>query len=387
MNLAVQTPDPVPSLPLRTATSARRRILVAATQGTGGGEEARIRTLLSGFEVVVFPYDRARKVASFWKLLKEIRSRRYDLVVMEGTGLAGGMALLLGRLLAGVPFMVSSGDAVGPFVGSKVPLLGPVFGLYERLLCGASAGFIGWTPYLAGRALSFGAPRAMTAPGWDLHDRSPSERAAARVRLRRRLNIRPNDFVVGIAGSLVWNPRCRYCYGHELVRALERVSRDDLVVLIVGDGNGRPRLEALAGDVERRVRFTGRVPQSEIPDYLSAMDVASLPQSLDGVGSFRYTTKLSEYLAAGLPVVTGQLPFAYDLDDGWLWRLPGRAPWDPRYLQALADFLDRLDEDELRTHAAAVPRARPLFDRESQVRRTTAFVTDAFRDRDVRRNP
>src|SRR6516164_921903 len=105
------------------------------------------------------------------------------------------------------------------------------------------------------------------------------------------------------------------------------------------------------------------------------MDVASLPQSVDGVGSFRYTTKLSEYLAAGLPVVTGQLPFAYDLDDGWLWRLPGRAPWDPRYLQALADFLDRLDEDELRTHAAAVPRARPLFDRESQVRRTTAFVT------------
>ena len=61
------------------------------------------------------------------------------------------------------------------------------------------------------------------------------------------------------------------------------------------------------------------------------MDVASLPQSVDGVGSFRYTTKLSEYLAARLPVVTGEIPLAFDLDDGWMWRLPGDAPWEERY--------------------------------------------------------
>ena len=50
-----------------------------------------------------------------------------------------------------------------------------------------------------------------------------------------------------------------------------------------------------------------------MPNHLAAFDLASLPQSVDGVGSFRYTTKLSEYLAAGLPIVTGQIPAAYDL--------------------------------------------------------------------------
>src|SRR5204863_4201797 len=96
--------------------------------------------------------------------------------------------------------------------------------------------------------------------------------------------------------------------------------------LLVGDGSGRARLEARAAGLPAgRVVFTGRVPQDELPAYYSAMDVGSLPQSVDRVGSFRYTTKLSEYLAFRLPVVTGHIPLAYDLDGGWLWRLPGAA--------------------------------------------------------------
>ena len=43
-------------------------------------------------------------------------------------------------------------------------------------------------------------------------------------------------------------------------------------------------------------------------EFLAAFDLASLPQSVDRVGSFRYSTKLSEYLAAGLPIVTSQIP-------------------------------------------------------------------------------
>ena len=61
-----------------------------------------------------------------------------------------------------------------------------------------------------------------------------------------------------------------------------------------------------------------------MPDYLCAFDVGSLSQSVDPVGSFRYTTKLSEYLAVGLPVITGEAPVAYDLDEGYLWRVPGK---------------------------------------------------------------
>jgi hypothetical protein len=124
------------------------------------------------------------------------------------------------------------------------------------------------------------------------------------------------------------------------------------------------------------VTLTGAVPRARVPSYLAAMDVASLPQSADSVGLFRYTTKLSEYLSAQLPIVTGQLPFAYDLDGGWLWRLPGAAPWDGRYLEALGALMDSLSAAEVEEFKKAVPTDHPAFDLKRQQERTRAFVQD-----------
>jgi glycosyltransferase involved in cell wall biosynthesis len=352
-------------------------VLAFATQGHAGNEEARILALLRGVNPELFPYDRTRKFRMFWRLLRAIRRTRPDLVVMEGTGLAGGAALILGRVLFGRRYVVSSGDAVGPWVGGRFRLLGPLFGLYERILCRLAAGFIGWTPYLAGRALTFGTPRAMTAAGWAPFTRTPEQRTADRLRLRAALGIPPGQLVVGIAGSLVWSGRYGYCYGWELVEAARGVRRSDATFLLVGDGNGRARLEARAkGLPAGRVVFAGRVPQAELPGYYAAMDIGSLPQSVDRVGSFRYTTKLSEYLAFGLPVVTGQIPLAYDLDGGWLWRLPGAAPWAAEYVAALTALIDGLDGKELTAKKAAVPADPPEFRYSDQAARAEAFVRE-----------
>ena len=130
-----------------------------ATQGSGGDDEARLRALLEPLNAEILPFDRRAKAAELPRRLGGLRTERPDLVVMEGTGGAGGLALLLGRLGYGIPYVVSSGDAVGPFVTAQSRLAGPVFGLYERWLCRLSAGFIGWSPYLTGRALTFGARR------------------------------------------------------------------------------------------------------------------------------------------------------------------------------------------------------------------------------------
>jgi Glycosyl transferases group 1 len=296
---------------------------------------------------------------------------------MEGTGWAGGLALMLG----GCRYVVSTGDAVGPFVAAHVPLLGPIFGLYERWLCRRSAGVIGWSPYLSGRALTFGAPRAMTAPGWAPGPLPVEDRAQARAEVRERLGIPADALVFGIVGSLAWVRRAGYSYGQELARALALVNRPDAWALIVGDGSGKDRLDNLAREIPGgRCVLTGRVPREEVPRYLAAMDVASLPQSLDGVGMFRYTTKLAEYLAAGLPVVTGRLPMAYDLDTGWLWRLPGEAPWEARYVAALAGLIDRLGPEELAGKRQAVPLDPPEFDRDRQVARVSQFIQEIIGD-------
>jgi glycosyltransferase involved in cell wall biosynthesis len=163
------------------------------------------------------------------------------------------------------------------------------------------------------------------------------------------------------------------------VQAIRRVERDDVRVLVVGDGDGLSHLRPAENDL--RVILTGRVPREDVPDYLAAMDVASLPQSVDGVGSFRYTTKLSEYIAAGLPIVTGRVPVAYDLDAGWIWRLPGAAPWDETYVAALARLMEEIQLDEVATRRGLVQRHLTIFDKELQQRHVAEFVSELVADR------
>jgi glycosyltransferase involved in cell wall biosynthesis len=351
------------------------RLACFATQGTGSGDEMRIHALLDELEPTVYAFDRRAKRRSAMRLLARLRRERPDLVVMEGTGLGGGLALLAARALQGTPYVVSTGDAVGPFLDGSRRGLGLPFGLYERALLRFSAGVVGWSPYIVGRALTFGAPRAVTAAGW-----APSVRSRARpdLRARQRLDLPTDALVFGLVGSLAWNRRYGYCYGLELVRALRTTTRGDLRVLVVGGGEGLDVLKR-EGAGDERLLLPGRVPREVVPDVLAAMDVASLPQSIDRVGSFRYSTKLSEYLAAGLPVVTGQIPAAYDLDEGWLWRLSGDAPWDERYLAALGELMASVTRDDVEQRRRRVPRSLEIFDEHRQRRRVTAFVTDIVR--------
>ena len=136
-------------------------------------------------------------------------------------------------------------------------------------------------------------------------------------------------------------------------------------------------LRELAGDrLGKSVFMPGKVPQSAVPDYLTAMDVASLPQSVDGVGSFRYTTKLSEYVSAGLPIVTGQTPLAYDFTDDWLWRLPGDAPWSLQYIGALAELMEVVTREEIAEKRTRVGRLNHIFNEREQVTRVTSFISE-----------
>jgi glycosyltransferase involved in cell wall biosynthesis len=355
------------------------RILCFATQGHEHIEDERIRGLLEPLRAEAYAFDHGSKIRSAVGLVRAVRTQRPQLIVMEGTGIAGGLTLMAIDALLGVPFVVSSGDAVGPYLHLHSRLVGVLGGIYERLLCRRCAGYVGWTPYLVGRAITFGAPRGMTAPGWTRGHASDG----AREKIRSRLSISSDALVVGLVGSLHWNERVGYVYGAELVRAVRRVRRRDVVVCVVGDGSGRQRLEEMAGeDLGSRVLLPGRVPAADVPDYLASFDVGSLPQSVDGVGSFRYTTKLSEYLASELPIITGEIPAAYDLDEGYIWRLPGQAPWSSTYVTALAELLETLNAAEIAERRQAILRrqAEP-FDKPAQQRRMSEFVQDILAQR------
>lgn len=367
---------------MRTPIERPPVVACFATQGRGSLDERRIRRLLEPLQPVALEFERSRKAGSALRLWRDLRRLDPELVVMEGTGLGGGLVLLAARLLGGRPYIVSSGDAVGPFLRARSLPLGILAGIYERLLCRMSAGFIGWTPYLVGRALTYGAPRAMTAANWG----AAAAGDGAGEAVRERLGIPSSALVFGLVGSLNWTPRYGYCYGQELVRARLDVERDDVHVLVVGDGDGRERLQTLAGDrLGVTIHLPGRVAPDAVAAHLAAIDVASLPQSVDGVGSFRYTTKVSEYRAAGLPFVTGQIPLGYDLGPGGLWRLPGDAPWDGVYVRALAELMTILDKAAIDARRPADTDAAGLFDAARQQQQASAFVCDVVQRERERR--
>jgi hypothetical protein len=372
--------DPTMPLPTKPSSATPKwRILACASQGNGSSDEDRLRVLLTNFQTSFVRFDQARKKHSFLECLRALKAGGFDLFVLEGTGLAAGVAAILGRVLWGRPYVVSSGDSVAPFLTAMIPAGAPVFSLYERLLYRFSSGYIGWTPYLVGRALTWGARRAVTVAGWAPGASDSMEDAANRRQVRTELGIPEDAVVFGMAGSLIWSDRYSYCYGSELVRAAVR-SDSPAYVLIVGDGTGLERLKALAGEqLGKRILMTGRVPRDQVRRYLAAMDVGSIPQSVDQVGSFRYTTKLPEYLGAGLMILTNQIPMAYDLSRaGTMIVLGGDFPWSEVFLNEIAEQMRTLRPQDLKVSCLS-NHAQNLFDRDDQIVRVSAFLRDILK--------
>ncbi len=131
--------------------------------------------------------------------------------------------------------------------------------------------------------------------------------------------------------------------GHErVIRALPQLA-PDICYLVVGDGDDRVRLEALAREqgVAARVVFAGSVPHDDLPEFYRLADAFVMPSSGEGFGIVYL-----EAAACALPVLGSSEAGATDaLADGAigafapadavglveaLGTVLGRAPSDPR---------------------------------------------------------
>jgi len=113
-------------------------------------------------------------------------------------------------------------------------------------------------------------------------------------------------FTVGFVGSLKpWHGVTT------LVAALAHlVAADGTYRLrLVGDGPERARLEQAvqAAGISHATTFTGAVDPDDVPGQLALMDVATAPYPDTGEAYFS-PLKITEYLAAGVPVVASAVP-------------------------------------------------------------------------------
>ena len=119
-----------------------------------------------------------------------------------------------------------------------------------------------------------------------------------------------------------------------VIRTLPRVllEHPETIYLIVGDGDDRPRLEALAAEfgVAQKVEFVGPVAPEELPDYFRLADVFVMPSTGEGFGIV-----FLEAMASGIHVIGGNKDGSLDpLGDGAI----GRAV-DPDNREELASAI------------------------------------------------
>lgn len=139
--------------------------------------------------------------------------------------------------------------------------------------------------------------------GVDLDRFHPGEPSEA---LRHKLGIEPGRLVILFVGRLTW-PKGVYPLvdAFNLLLQDPRVRRLDPLLLMVGDGNERVRLQErvkLLG-IESSVRLVGKLPYHQIPDAHRLADIFVLPSISERYVVEQFGIVLIEAMACGKPVL------------------------------------------------------------------------------------
>lgn len=286
-------------------------------------------------------------------------------IVVERFYTFGGTGLLAARRL-GLPAVLEVNSPARPYPGSlrdtldRLTLVRPV----DR-----------WRRWQLHRAAAFYTTGMVLVPA-ELHDRTVEIVNGVDARAIRPGPPAPDTGPL----ELVYVSSFRAWHGAEdlvaaVGRALERGA--DLRLVAIGDGPtaGAARALAAAPPLRDRVDFTGSIPHAEVARRLAAAHVGVAPFSPERhraleLGWFWSPIKIFEYLAAGLPVVTADIPRLRELlpDDVGSFYPPGDR-------ERLADQLVHLAADRAGVRAAG-ERARALAEERYTWDHQAALVAD-----------
>ncbi|MGE5199099.1 MAG: glycosyltransferase, partial [Rhodospirillaceae bacterium] len=227
-------------------------------------------------------------------LLKHIRKGRYDVIVCEGNfGILSNLPILLYGRMAGIPVLAW---AAGWERGRITGLAARLRRVYIRAVARLPRGYICYGSGARDFLRRFGVEDAHCVIVQNTIDvegivRRREEYAATGEQERRARGLTHKRIILAV-GEL--RPQKDVAV---LVEAFARVrsARDDVALLVVGDGPERPRLEAMVA--QRRVpdvTFLGAVV-SDVGRFFAMSDIFVLP----GDGGLA----INEAMAHGLPVI------------------------------------------------------------------------------------
>lgn len=145
----------------------------------------------------------------------------------------------------------------------------------------------------------YGARRVVRSPHFvdnDFFGRAADTLASRRDALRERLGISPTAMVACFAGKLIDIKRPL-----DVIRAAALARRDDLWLLVAGDGELRRACEEAARALGVNARFVGFRNQSQMPEVYATSDVLVLPSERETWGLV-----INEAMASGRCVLVSE---------------------------------------------------------------------------------
>jgi glycosyltransferase involved in cell wall biosynthesis len=171
--------------------------------------------------------------------------------------------------------------------------------------------------------------------------------------LRQALSLGPDKVILLFQGSLSLNRNLE-----NLVRAMEHVTSEDVVLVLMGPGDAkRAELTQIAKELallNQRVFFHPAVPQSLLLAYTASVDFGIIPYpDIDFNTLYCTPNKLFEFMAAGLPILANDLPelrrFVVETGIGIT-----HAMTDPRSIAAGIDRMRLADRELFRSALIAL---------------------------------
>lgn len=318
------------------------------------------------------PLRRAAFELSFgfaaWRALRS--AGRPDVVLAVSPSLFGAYAASRFAVSRGTPFGIIVQDLMSAAAGQTGAFRGAggALGVVERAVIRRAA-LVGVIAEAFGpRVEALGAPpeRVRLVRNWPLSERPFPPRSHARL----RAGYSPDETVCVHAGNMGMKQ------GLETVVEAARIAQRDgrpLRFVLIGDGNQRERLQALARGLST-IEFRPVLPEAQLHDALAAADALVLTQRAS-VTDMALPSKITTYVRSGTPIVAAVAPdsaAARDLEPyGAALLVPPERP------EALLEAVDRVSRDfalRARLLAGARAYADAALDRERLQAAFLSFV-------------
>ncbi len=355
---------------LTTEANRMARLTILVSDAPGGSLDARVKGLLKrlpSFCEQTIVYHQGRATGRIGRFVSALRTSQPDMIYVLDPIYAAVCATRLYTLVHHPKLIVDTGDLVYELakeLGKIGPLGLAIVRWAEQMALRRADCVIVRSTFHRDLLEKQGHHQVKVIPdGVDPDEFYPTGDSS----WRRRFGLSDADIVVGGIGSMHWNDRRQTCFGWDLVEAMALLRDVPIKGLLIGDGDGKPQLEARAQElgIADRLVFAGHVPYTELQAAVNALDICLLTQTNDQIAWVRTTGKLPIYLACDRYVIATEVGEAARLLKPFDMLLPyagsGR---DDHYPLRLAEKIRRLAQqpEQLQLNGRGVAIARRYFD-------------------------